>query len=389
MANVSPRSIGTLLRAAAPDELIEVAEGYARGAYGVGQLDVLLADYRISGLSPVLHEPHGAAGPLSADSSAARCFGSQQSTVERVADGGWRVFVPVTVWGERLGVLAADYPPDREPGPPDELYPLADELAVALIAADRSTDRYRAARRRRRMTMAAEMQWDMLPGRSLYRPEFLVAGQLEPAYTICGDHFDWAVTGDLLTVTVLNGFGEGIEATLLTAVAVNAMRNARRSGGDLVEQAELASDAVFQQYGGQRHAATLLFTVDLASGLLTAIDAGSPVALLRRAGQWRPVALERQLPLGMFGETRYTPQQVPLEPGDRLLVISDGVHAAAPAGQPAFGERALSHALRRTGLLPATEAVGAVMRSVQEYHQGEDLMDDAVIVCLDWQGRPA
>ena len=72
-----------------------------------------------------------------------------------------------------------------------------------------------------------------------------MAGQLEPAYAVYGDHFDWAVTGDRLTVTVLNGHGDGIEAALLTTVAVNAMRNARRSGAGIVEQAELASDAVY------------------------------------------------------------------------------------------------------------------------------------------------
>ncbi len=59
---------------------------------------------------------------------------------------------------------------------------MAAESAIALRAADRDTDRYSAARRRARLTMAAELQWDLLPGRSLGDDRFLVAGQLEPAY---------------------------------------------------------------------------------------------------------------------------------------------------------------------------------------------------------------
>ncbi len=384
----SSQSVGTVLRRAGPDELVEVAEAYAQSTYQVARLEVLLADYRIYGLSPVLRPPNGGSGPLEEGSLPARCFGSQEAVVGPGDDGGWHVYVPLTVWGDRLGVMRADYPAGPQPSRLDGLSAIAEELALAMVAADRSTDRYRMARRRKRMTMAAEMQWDMLPGRSMRRPQFLVAGQLEPAYAVCGDHFDWAVTNNVLTVTVLNGSGSGIDATLLTAVAVNAMRNARRSGGDLVEQAELASDAVFQCHGGEHFAATLMMAVDLDTGVTTAIDAGSPHVIRMRGGEWQPVELERQLPLGMFGETRYQPQTLALEPGDRLLIVSDGVHAATPGGQAPYGDRALGNALRRTRLLPATEAVRTVMHSLQEYHQNNDFLDDAVVVCLDWQGRP-
>jgi serine phosphatase RsbU (regulator of sigma subunit) len=375
--------VGVLFRAARPDGLVEVARDYARARYGAADLEALLADYRISGLWPVLQRPHRAAGPLAERSAAARCFGSQQPVVDETADGT-RLFVPLTAWGERIGVLVLDFPTTAAPDPLDELRTVADELAVALIAADRSTDRYRRARRRQRMTMAAEMQWDMLPGRSLAQPGFLLAGQLEPAYAVCGDHFDWSLLDSRLTITVLNGDGQGIDATVVTALAVNAMRNARRSGGDLIEQAELASDIVFSQYAGERHVATLLMEVELDTGAVRAIDAGSPRAVRLRSGELHPVELDRQLPLGMFGEIRYEPQHLHLQPGDRFVVVSDGVHGARPGAREAYGDRALATAVRRTRLQPATEAVGSLMRSLHEYHRGEDLRDDAVIVCLDW-----
>jgi serine phosphatase RsbU (regulator of sigma subunit) len=233
--------------------------------------------------------------------------------------------------------------------------------------------------------MAAELQWELLPGRSLGDDRFLVAGQLEPAYAVYGDHFDWTLAGDRLTLTVLNGDGDGLDAALLTAVAVNAMRNARRSGANIVEQAELAGDAVHSRYGGAVHAATLLLEIDLVSGRVEAVDAGSPRAVIARERDIRPVTLEQQLPLGMFGETRYEIQRFRLEPADRLLVVSDGVHAATPGGRAPYGETALLTALRRTRLQPATEAVGTVMRNLREYHAGTDPDDDAVSVCLDWR----
>jgi serine phosphatase RsbU (regulator of sigma subunit) len=374
-----PTPVGALLRAATPDRLPEVVADHLRRHFAAGRVEVLLGDLGGSGFWPVL-DPDAIGGPL-----AQRCFGSQRPVVDVTPAGLIRVHLPLSVWRDRVGVLLVETARRSDDEALEQFCLIADELAVAMRAADRDTDRYRRVRRRERLTMAAELQWDLLPGGSLGDERFLVAGQLEPAYAVCGDHFDWSVTDDRLTVTVLNGFGDGLDAALLTSAAVNAMRNARRSGAGIVEQAELASDAVYARHGGAAHAATLLLEVDLVSGEVAAVDAGSPRAMVAREGDIRPVSLEQQLPLGMFGEIRYETQRFALEPGDRLLIVSDGVHAATPGGRSPYGESGLLSALRRTRLQPATEAVGTVMRSLRDYHAGMDPTDDAVSVCLDWR----
>ena len=377
-------TIGRHIRTAEPDRLAHVADEFVKENFKALRVEMLLADYRVAGLWPTLRESHETAGALRDQSAAARVFASQRPLYEELPAGGARALVPITAWCDRLGVLAVDLAgiPDAETL--DALAAVGDELAVALAAADRSTDHYRRRRRTQRLTMAAEMQWDLLPGRALGGPHFLLAGQLEPAYAVCGDHFDWALNDRQLTISVLNGDGNGIGASMLTVLAVNAMRNARRSGGSLMEQAELASDALFSQHGGKHSVATLLLEVDLDTGDVAAIDAGSPVALRMRGGTVTLMNLDKQMPLGMFAETRYDIQHFSLEPGDRLVVVSDGVHLAAPGGQPTYGASALAAALRDTRLLPATEAVNSLMRSFDDYHAGSDLLDDAVIVCLDW-----
>jgi serine phosphatase RsbU (regulator of sigma subunit) len=374
-----PTPVGALLRAAPPDGLPEAVADHLRRHYAAGQVEVLLGDLTLTNLWPLL-APGGPAG----DALAVRCFGSQRPLVDGAAAGN-RVYLPLTVWGERVGVLVVETSLPSGTGLTGELSAVADDLALALRAADPVTDRYRQVIRRERLTMAAELQWQLLPGRSLGDDRFLIAGQLEPAYGVFGDHFDWALSGDRLTLTVLNGHGDGLDAAVLTAVAVNAMRNARRSGADIVEQAELAGDALHARYGGASHASTLLLEIDLIGGQVAAVDAGSPHAVIAREREIQPVTLEQQLPLGMFGETRYETQRFQLEPADRLLVVSDGVHAAAPGGRAPYGQSALLTALRRTRLQPATEAVGTVMRSLRDYHAGADPDDDAVTVCLDWR----
>ncbi|BCJ41784.1 phosphatase [Actinoplanes ianthinogenes] len=374
-----PVPVGALLRATAPDRLPEVTAEHLRRHFAADRVEVLVADLTLRRLAPLLDAPG-----TDQDAAALRCLASQRPGTGN-GPAGTRLHLPLSCWGERLGVLRVDLPARPDPEQAEQLRIVADELAVAIRAADRMTDRYRRAQCSQRLTMAAELQWDLLPGRSLGDERFQLGGQLEPAYDVRGDHFDWALSQDRLTITVLNGAGEGLDAALLTATAVNAMRNARRCGADIVEQAELASDALHARYGGGLHAATLLLEIDLVGGWVDAVDAGSPQCMVGRGGEINQVRLEQQLPLGMFGEAHYEIERFRLEPGDRLLVVSDGVHAAAPGGGPTFGESGLFTALRATRLQPATEAVGTVMRGLREFHAGAEPEDDAVTVCLDWR----
>ncbi|MFI7491001.1 PP2C family protein-serine/threonine phosphatase [Micromonospora echinaurantiaca] len=382
----APGGLSRALRESPPDQVAEAADRAIRSTLGATRTDVFLADYRISGLWPVLDPELPEAGFLSCQGMAQRCFSSQQPVLDGAGDGRCRLYLPLSVWGERLGVLLVEFPTAPGPATVERVGDVAGELAVVLRAADRETDRYRRARRRERLSMAAEMQWELLPGRGVSHDAFQLAGQLEPAYTVGGDHFDWSLDGDRLTLTVLNGSGIGLSASLLTAVTVNALRNARRSGGSLTEQAELASDTVFYQHRGRRYVATVLLELDTITGRVWAVDAGSPRLLRLRGGAVDTIGLEQQLPLGMFAEARYDLQEFDLAPGDRLFVVSDGVWAAAPADREAYGEKAMARAMRSTRLQPPAEAVGTVMRELHAWHADTDLRDDAVVVCLDWRG---
>ncbi|PZG18924.1 protein phosphatase [Micromonospora craterilacus] len=381
-----PTGVSRALREAPPDRVVEAADRAIRSVLGASGTAVFVADYRSSGLWPVLDSRQPSAGAEAVPGVLQRCFSSQQPVRDLAEDGRCRLYLPLSVWGERLGVLMVELPEAPAETVVRRAADIAGEVALALRAADRETDRYRRARRQERLSMAAELQWELLPGRSVSHGSFQLAGQMEPAYTVGGDHFDWSLDDNRLTVTVLNGDGVGLTAALLTAVTVNAMRNARRSDGGLVEQAELASDTVFYQHRGHRHVSTVLLELDCATGRVGAVDAGSPHLMRLRGGTVSRVALEQQLPLGMFAETRYDLQEFDLDPGDRLFVVSDGVWAADPSGRETYGERAMARSMRATRLQPPTEAIGTVMRELQAFHADADLRDDAVVVCLDWRG---
>lgn len=359
----------------APADLLldRLAAELAR-SYGITEAELFQVDYRLSVLLP-LREGEPLTGP---GHPAWRCFDHQEPLL--AAGVG---YLPVGMRGERRGVLRLAPVPD-DPVVLAELAEIATLLGHELAAVSAGTDVYSTARRSRRLTLAAEMQWELLPGRSRVRPSFSLAGQLEPAYAVRGDSFDWSDDGTRLWLAIVNGMGSGVAASMLTALAVHALRNARRGGLSLADQAALADQAVYAAHHGDQYVSTLLLELDLRTGMLTAVDAGSPRLVVLRAGQVHEYPLEQQLPLGMFEGTDYKPQQFPLLRGDRLFVVSDGVVDAAGRGTR-YGDTALERFLRRTGPLAPLDAVRSLIGDLRAFVAG-DLVDDAVVVCLDWTG---
>ncbi|MFG2634483.1 PP2C family protein-serine/threonine phosphatase [Streptomyces sp. NPDC048362] len=379
------------LRAAPPHALVATAGRLLAERFGARDVTLLLADYGLTVLQPVTRLPY-TGDPISAqDGPAGTAFTTQNPVVEVTADPATQlVHLPITVRGDRLGVLTIRMPDTAvDPGTVLRLGDFATALGHEVVTAGRETDLYLQARRTRRLTLAAEMQWQLLPGRGCARDEYVIGAHLEPAYAIGGDNFDWSTSADHLTLTVTDGMGRGIEASLLTSLAVGALRNARRAGLDLADQACLADQALYSQYGGKVYASTLLLRFDLATGMVRAVDAGSP-RLYRQSGTTvERVELDAQMPLGMFEDTLYEEQTFRVRSGDRLVVLSSGVHSTRSAAGEEFGEAVLRQILSATRRSTPHEAARSVVAALIEHVGTEDLVSDAAVVCLDWTGRDA
>ncbi|MFG2057042.1 PP2C family protein-serine/threonine phosphatase [Micromonospora sp. NPDC048930] len=373
MSGPEDRARRTISEAPA-DLLLDRLGAELERSYAITRTELYQVDYRLSVLLP-LHDAEPISGP---GHPAWRCFDHQEPIVTEGT--GW---FPVGMRGERRGVLRVSPVPD-DPAALRELDAIATALGHELSAVMASTDVYLTARRSRRLTLAAEMQWELLPGRSRIRPSFSLAGQLEPAYAVRGDGFDWSDNGHRLWLSVINGSGEGVAASMLTSLATHALRNARRAELGLADQAALADQAIYALHRGGQHLSVLLLELHLASGTMTVVDAGSPRLVRLRDGEVSEQVLEKQFPLGMFEGTDYQEQQFQLRRGDRLFVVSDGV-IDATGGQIRYGETALDRFLRRTGPMEPLDAVRSLIGDLRAFVAG-DLVDDAVVVCLDWLG---
>ncbi|MFF8830851.1 PP2C family protein-serine/threonine phosphatase [Streptomyces sp. NPDC015131] len=386
----TPRDVERALRSAEPHGLLPVVRDEITDRYGATSVDLLMADYAMTMLQPVPALPY-AVEPIPVNASApGRAFASQEPHAETDQFSSLvTLHLPVSVRGDRIGVLSVCLPAERHtPQVVRELQEIAEILGYAIMVAERDTDLYLQARRATRLTLAAEMQWQLLPGRSCSRPQYALGAQLEPAYAVYGDNFDWSATADHLTLTVTDGMGEGIEAALLTNLAINALRNARRAGLSLPDQAYLADQAVYGHYRGSVYLSTLLLRFELATGQVEIVDAGSPRVWLLRDGVVEEISLEPQLPLGMFEDTPYTTEHIQVRAGDRLVFLSDGAHdVASPSGER-YAEKALARALLSTRLLPPSQVPRAILQELAGHRGSAEALDDAVVVCLDWRGGP-
>ncbi|WP_290059366.1 PP2C family protein-serine/threonine phosphatase [Amycolatopsis solani] len=378
-------AVERLLRDVPPHDLPRALRVALREHFGAEAVELLMADYALTELCQVGEQPY-TSEPIPVDGTVpGAAFVTQAATFEPSGDGVTG-YLPVSVRGDRRGVLAVPLPAEPEPPVWGELERFAEAVAHELFVADRDTDLYIQARRSSRLTLAAEMQWQLLPGRACTRAEFALGGQLEPAYAIYGDCFDWSASAHKLAVTLINGMGQGSEAALLTNLAINALRNARRAGIPLDAQAELADQALYAHHRGAEHVAALLLEFDLATGSVAVVDAGSPRLWRLRDGKAERVLFDEQLPLGTFDGTIYEVERFQAAEGDRFVFVSDGVYNAPGTHDERYGDRELAEAVTTTADLPAAHVPGAVLRELTTRRHGGQAEDDAMVVCLDWFG---
>ena len=380
-----------LLDAAFPADIVAVLGDFLGRVEGAEDVVLLLADYDLRELRPLAAaagsriEP-GPAVPITESPPGAAYQG--QVIVTSPHGARIRVEVPVTLREERLGVLSASLPGPVDADVLEGLAALGTVLGYVLLAAGRYTDLFEVARRRKPLSLEAEVQWALQPVRAFGGAQLSLAGQLVPAYDVGGDSYDWVVNRDAAMVSAVDAMGHGLNASMLGALAVTALRNGRRAGLDVAERVAFADRAVQQQFGGSQFVTGLALDIHLPDATAVAVNAGHPLPWRIRDGRAAPVPLEVQLPIGLFEATRYAAQPFELRAGDRLVLISDGVLDATPAGGEEFGEARLEAAVLATAKDAPHEAVRRMVSVLLDYQAGE-LHDDATILILDWHGGGA
>jgi serine phosphatase RsbU (regulator of sigma subunit) len=315
------------------------------------------------------------------DGSPGRALATQSLVVEPAAQGT-RVFAPVTNRGEAIGVLELLIGQRPDEQVLAEVAFAAHALAYVIIANRRFTDLFEWGQRSVPLSLAAEIQHRLLPGAyTCEAGQFTIAGWLEPAGNVGGDTFDFALERGMLHFSLTDAMGHQVGAALLATLMIGGLRNARRAGAGLAEQARLASDGLADHAPQGGFVTGQVGRIDLRTRTATIVNAGHPLPLRLRDGRVDRVELEVDPPFGTLPGHEYREQRLPLEPGDRLLLFTDGmlernttsvdVEAMVASGAQMHPREAVQHLTQAI-----FEATGGVLN------------DDATAMCLDWHGGP-
>ncbi|WP_259470908.1 PP2C family protein-serine/threonine phosphatase [Streptomyces sp. 1114.5] len=312
---------------------------------------------------------------------------SVQTAADRDTGRGW---LPLVDGIERIGVLKVAAPV-LDAAMLVRCKALASLTAMILATKQYCSDVLIQTVRTRPMTLQAELLWAFVPPRTIGTTAVTSSAVLEPAYEIGGDAFDHSLAGTLLHLTLLDAMGHDLASGGCSAVALAACRSTRRAGGSLVDIAEQI-DRTLARWIPDRLLTCLIADLDTATGRLDWINCGHPAPLLLREGRIVTGALDRppHLPLGL--DSAAPPPQVHtarLQPGDRVLMFTDGVTEARSPGGELFGEHRLADTVVRamTDGLPAPEALRRLIQQILR-HQDQQLRDDATILLTEWHPQP-
>jgi hypothetical protein len=173
---------------------------------------------------------------------------------------------------------------------------------------------------------AMEIQRRLLPQKPPDVLGYDIAGRCQPAFNVGGDYYDWHLLDDtMLQITVADVMGKGLAAGMIAAGLRTAMRVTSRNN-TLLESVRRTAQGLQDDFDVSGTFATM-FTSRLRPqhGHLEYVDAGHGLALHLSPGSRIRQLTARDLPLGAQAGSIWTSHETRIQPGDTLIVVSDGV----------------------------------------------------------------
>jgi serine phosphatase RsbU (regulator of sigma subunit) len=313
---------------------------------------------------------------------------------QSIVDFGIRSMMcaPMAYQGEVLGLIHIDTQ-DQKANFTSEDLDLLTGIAIQAAIAVENVRMHQQALRRERMDrdlmVAHRVQRSFLPKDTPEIPGYSFAAKYSLAYEVGGDFYDFirlpagSTKNENLAVVIGDVSGKGISAALLMAKLTSDIRSFVSNEPDparvITELNEYLSRSVTEEIF-----VTLLYLIlDPGERKISVVNAGHPPALIRRKPQGEVQAIDSNInfPLGVLPETVYEVTEVPLDPGDTVVLYTDGITEAMNRQSKQFGSSRLYEVLK-AGPSEPDRVLERIVNGVHEFVGLTPQSDDLTLVCF-------
>ncbi len=238
------------------------------------------------------------------------------------------------------------------------------------------------------LKVARSIQESLLPRRLPDSGWLRAAGRSLPSHQVGGDYFEVAsVAPDRWSVVMADVSGKGVSSALLAALLQGSLLAVPRDPDGSARMMARINRFLIERTEGEKYA-TLFYGAVNENGLLHWINAGHCAPLLLRRGERLRALDSNALPVGLLEEAEYAAETVQLQPGDRLVIYTDGVSEAQNADGAFFGDKRIRDVLRRHETADYAAVFRALDDELTAFTSGAVQKDDITLLVVQYGEAP-
>ncbi|HSL19138.1 MAG TPA: SpoIIE family protein phosphatase [Methylomirabilota bacterium] len=298
------------------------------------------------------------------------------------------VAIPLVADGGTLGLLVAAHKEARagtEPFASNDIRLLelfAVQVTVAMEYLRLTLASLERERLRNELETAAVIQSHLFPQRFPEVAGYRLAAEATPSRHVAGDTYDVMCVGDDLMVTITDVSGKGVGAGMIASGIHAAVRLLAAEAAGLATLTERVNAYLAGATADNRFATFALARIE-PRGRLTVVNAGHCPVLIRRADGRVDEIGSSGLPLGIMEDACYREEESRLEPGDLLLLYTDGLTEAESPDEEEFGVERVAAVVAGLEAPSAEAACTELLAAVASHVAGRPLHDDATLLVVE------
>ncbi len=297
------------------------------------------------------------------------------------------LLAPLMTRGELVGAMLVDQGTRTRHFSPHEIdvvMGIANQAAVAIEGARLQNEAEAKKRFEYELGLARQIQQSFLPDACPVLPGYETCSTWETAREVGGDFYDFISLRDgQWAIEIADVSDKGIAAALFMALSRTILRTMAIGKPTPHEALDRANEVILADAHSEMFVTVFFSELDPATGRLTYVNAGHNPPLWYHGATREVTTLKGHgIALGVIPTIALQDHAIQLEPGDLLLLYTDGVTEAINASEEEFGAERLASIVAMCGHLPATDTVNEVTRSLAEFTGNVAPADDVTMVAI-------